>query len=169
MVEAVSQLPHKNIKIVFVGGAPSVEEQARRVAALGMEDRIIFIGNVTDTRAYVAAGDLGFVLSDSIETVSFACREMMSMGLPMLVSDYACLPENVTPGENGWVVKTGDIAAIKAVVEYAFTHRDLLPSMGQKARAQSLRDFDIQDFAAQTEQVYERANNRSPGHRKPVK
>ncbi len=157
MVEAVSKLKNSHIKIVFIGGAPNAQEQAKLVDALGMTDRVSFVGLITDTRPYVAVGDLGFVLSDSIETVSFACREMMSMGQAMIVSDYACLPENITPGENGWIVKAGDVTAIQKAVEYAYAHKDKLPAMGQKSREQALREFSIVDFARQTERVYEQA------------
>ncbi len=157
MVEAVSRIPDKKIKIVFIGNPPDAAERACWVTALGMIERVIFIGNVTDTRPYVAAGDMGFVLSDRIETVSFACREMMSMGLPMIVSDYACLPENVRLGENGWVVKTGDVDAIQQIVRWAYAHRDCLPQMGQAARRQALQEFGVSEFAEATEAVYKKA------------
>jgi L-malate glycosyltransferase len=116
MVAAVSKINNQKIKIVFVGGAPSPENQAKYIAALNMTERVIFVGEVIDTRPYVAAGDIGFLLSDSIEAVPFACREMMSMGLPMILSNYACLPENVIQGETGWIVPVGDIKAIKNAV-----------------------------------------------------
>lgn len=157
MVEAVSRIPNPHIKIVFVGGAPSPENQAKYVGAFNMTERVIFVGEVTDTRPYVATGDLGFLLSDSIEAVPFACREMMSMGLPMILSNYACLPENITQGENGWIVPIGDVNAIKATVQLAYAHREQLPMMREKARAQAVRDFDIKKFAQETENVYLRA------------
>lgn len=157
MVAAVSKIANPKIKIVFVGGAPSPENQAKYVGALNMTERVIFVGEVSDTRPFVAAGDIGFLLSDSIEAVPFACREMMSMGLPMILSNYACLPENVTTGENGWIVPVGDIEAIKHAVLEAYEHQDQLPMMREKARAQAVRDFDLKKFAAQTEAVYQRA------------
>jgi glycosyltransferase involved in cell wall biosynthesis len=154
MVAAVSQLPQKNIKIVIIGGLPPETDKQRFVDTIGMRAQVIFTGMQADTRPYVAAGDLGFVLSDQVETVSFACREMMSMGLPMIVSDYACLPENVTPNENGWVIPAGDITALKNVLEKLLTQRDILPLMGQRAREQALREFGIQHFAQATENIY---------------
>lgn len=157
MVAAVSKIPNPKIKIVFVGGAPSPENQAKYVGNLNMTDRVIFVGEVTDTRPYVAAGDIGFLLSDSIEAVPFACREMMSMGLPMILSNYACLPENITPGENGWIVPVGDIEAIKNAVLHAYEHQALLPAMREKARTQAVSDFDLKKFAQQTFAVYEKA------------
>ena len=97
------------------------------------------------------------MLSDQIETVSFACREMMSMGKPTIVSDFACLPENVKTGETGWVTPVGDVEAIKQVVEAIFQNQDQLPSMGQAAREQAIQEFGIKLFADSTEAVYRRA------------
>lgn len=162
MVEAVSRIHDPKVKILIIGGNPNADEIARYVTAHNMNDRITFIKEVIDTRPYIAVGDVGFVLSDNIETVSFACREMMSMGKPMIVSDFACLPENVTIGENGWITPAGNVDAIQKVVEWIMAHRDQLPSMGIKARDQALCEFGIKDFAQATYQVYQFDNALHP-------
>ena len=155
LVEAASRVLSKNIKIIVVGDTPGKDVQARHVAAFNMTERVIFPGPMADVRPYIAAGDIGFVLSNAVETISFACREMMAMGKPALVSNFACLPENVVPSKSGWVVEVGDVAAIRDVIEWALDHRGQLCAMGETARLQAVNEFGVAQFARETESVYE--------------
>ena len=108
LVEATSKLDNelrKNIKIIIVGNSPKDEIMRQYVNQLNMQNNVIFTGFMDDVREVVSIADIGFVLSIGVETISFACREMMSMGKSVLVSNYAGLPENIINNQNGWVVK----------------------------------------------------------------
>lgn len=139
---------------VALAGAHPSERQLRELQATGLADRVIFTGPLDDVRPFLAALDLGFVLSYRVETISFACREMMSMGLPVLVSDQGGLPENVTPGEDGWIVPRNDPRAVADVMDAVLKDPGCLATMGLAARNKSVREFDVEGFARQTEQVY---------------
>ena len=104
MLEAVAMLPGalRRRIVVLIAGEPPNEDRLRYVESLGMQDRATFVGLLDDVRPFLAALDLGFVLSSRLETISFACREMMAMGLPVVVSDVGGLPENVEDGVDGW-------------------------------------------------------------------
>ncbi|MHB8415973.1 MAG: glycosyltransferase family 4 protein [Acidiferrobacteraceae bacterium] len=154
MVEAVSRVKDSRIKIIICGATPSKEVQARHVDAHHMQGQVIFSGFVEDVRPLVAAADAGFVLSRAIETISFACREMMAMAKPVLVSNYACLPDNIIPGKTGWVVAVGDVSAVAALVDRMRTSRNDMAAMGEAARRQVAMDFTMERFVIRTEQVY---------------
>jgi glycosyltransferase involved in cell wall biosynthesis len=140
-------------RVVLAGSLPGAEELAR-VAALGLTDQVRFTGPLDDVRSVVAALDVGFVLSWDVETISFACREMMAMGKPVLVSDYAGLPENVEPGTDGWVVPARDHGAIAAGLRELIASRDRLPAMGAAARRHAEASFGLARFVNATEAVY---------------
>ena len=106
-------------------------------------------------RASLAACHAGFVLSYR-EALSFACREIMGLGLPALVSDAGGLPENVTDGVDGWVVPVRDVPAITAKLRFMLDHPDAVRTMGALARETAVRDFNLQRFAAATQDVYRR-------------
>ena len=81
-----------------IAGLPPSAADLRRVEALGMTGAVVFTGLLRDVRPLLAAMDVGFVLSSRLETISFACREMMAAGRPVIVSDTGGLAENVTEG-----------------------------------------------------------------------
>ncbi|MDG2538629.1 glycosyltransferase family 4 protein [Dyella jiangningensis] len=158
LVEALALLPEatrRQVRVLLAGVPPKAEELAR-VAELGLSDQIVFPGVLSDPRPLVAALDAGFVLSYDVETISFACREMMAMGKPMLLTDYAGLPENLESGVDGWLVPVRDRSAIAASVANLLAQRDALPSMGAAARRHAEREFGLPLFVERTEAVYER-------------
>jgi len=157
MVQAVALLPEalrRQVRVVLAGHPPSAQ-QLERVRALGLADRVHFTGLVQDVRPVVAAFDIGFVLSNQIETISFACREMMAMGKPVIVSRFGGLPENVDDGRDGWVAGPGNPQAVADLLAQALRDPQRLAPMGRAARAKSERAFSVAGFVRQTEQVYE--------------
>lgn len=158
LMEALPLLPddiRRRVRVLIAGVPPKAEELAR-VEALGLADQVVFPGVLGDPRGMVASMDAGFVLSYDVETISFACREMMAMGKPVLLTRYAGLPENIREGEDGWLVPVRDPQAIAAAVKRLVEQRHALPEMGAAARAHAEREFGLPVFVGRTEEVYER-------------
>jgi glycosyltransferase involved in cell wall biosynthesis len=139
---------------VLLCGKPPSPKQTARIDALGLQNQVHFAGMLDDVRPAIAVIDAGFVLSYAVETISFACREMMAMAKPVLVSDYAGLPENIDADVDGWVVPVRDRNAIAAAVSRMLDARDRLPAMGAAARRKAVSDFGLAAFIAATEAVY---------------
>lgn len=157
LVAAVAALPpaDKARVLLLVAGEPPTEEALARVRELGMTGQVRFPGLLDDVRAALAGCHAGFVLSYR-EALSFACREMMALGLPALVSNAGGLPENVNDGVDGWIVPARDVAAMTAKLRFMLDHPDAVRTMGLQARETSLRDFNLERFAAATVDVYQR-------------
>ncbi|SEO39634.1 Glycosyltransferase involved in cell wall bisynthesis [Luteibacter sp. UNC138MFCol5.1] len=156
LVEALASLApdeRDRFRVVLAGGMPGSDDLAK-VEALGVAGQVRFTGRLTDVRPMVAALDAGFVLSWDVETISFACREMMAMGKPVLVSDYAGLPENIRPGKDGWVVRARDRAAIATALRALLAARGTLAAMGDAARRHAEAEFGMERFVDATEAVY---------------
>jgi L-malate glycosyltransferase len=156
LVEGLARLApgeRERFRVVLAGGLPGSDDVAR-IKALGLAHLVHFTGRLDDVRPMVAALDAGFVLSWDVETISFACREMMAMGKPVLVSDYAGLPENIRPGVDGWVVPARDREAIARALQGLWEQRAALPAMGAAARAHAEASFGLEHFVEETEKAY---------------
>lgn len=138
---------------VLVAGDPPGEAKMSRVRELGLQDQVVFPGLMDDVRPALAACDVGFVLSYR-EALSFACREVMSLGLPALVSNAGGLPENVADGRDGWVVPVKDPQAIARVLRGMLADPGRIAAMGAAAREKSHREFGLARFVAGTLAVY---------------
>jgi len=156
LLEALALLrpeERERFRIVLAGGLPGADGLAR-VEALGIAHLVHFTGRLDDVRPMVACLDAGFVLSWDVETISFACREMMAMGKPVLVSDYAGLPENIRPGHDGWVVPVRDRQAMADALRALWASRHRLAGMGHAARMHAEEAFGLEHFVDATEEAY---------------
>ena len=162
LLEALATLPAEVRTRVHVAlcGKPFDADARARIDALGLAAQVHHAGMLSDVRPLLAALDAGFVMSYAVETISFACREMMAMGKPVLVSDYAGLPENITPDVDGWVVPARDRGAIAEALRGLLRERERLPAMGAAARAKAAREFGVETFVSETEAAYLRVLGR---------
>ena len=155
LVEALALLPpalREQVQ-VLVAATPAAEA-LQRIAELGLTERVHFPGMLADVRPVISAIDVGFVLSHDVETISFACREMMAMGKPVLLSNYAGLPENIEAGREGWLVPVKDPGAVAEALKKILEQRSTLPAMGSAARVRALSQFGLELFVERTEAVY---------------
>ena len=156
LVHALSLLEpgqRKRFHVAVIGEQPD-ELLRARATAHGVCAHLSFLGVVDDVRAVLAACDLGFVLSYH-EALSFACREKMAMGLPVLVTRVGGLPENVLDEREGWIVPARSPESIKDILLRILSNPARLSVMGAQARARAERDFNLNDFIRSTMAVYQ--------------
>lgn len=155
LLDAIAQLPPhlRGRAHVILAGEPPLPCMTEKVESLGLTRQVVFTGLLDDVRPVLAASHAAFVLSHR-ETLSFACREAMAMGLPALVSDAGGLPENVTDGIDGWVVPRANVAALTAKLEKILSTPDELADMGCVALAKSRASFGLDTCVASTLAVY---------------
>tara|TARA_R100001143_G_C3358901_1_gene134269 strand:- start:1007 stop:2146 length:1140 start_codon:yes stop_codon:yes gene_type:complete len=161
MVEAVAMLPH-NLRrqvVVMVAGLLPPKSDLAKVHQLGMGQNVVFTGLLQDVYPFITTLDIGFVLSSGVETISFACREMMSTGVPVIVSNSGGLAENVEHGVDGWIVPVKSPEAVSSILKRVLMNRYSLIPMRLAARHRAVSSFSLRDFVSNTESVYLDARN----------
>jgi len=156
LVEAIALLPtglRARVHVLLAGKPPTARHRAR-IEELRLVGQVHFAGLLSDVRPVIAASDVGFVLSWDVETISFACREMMAMGKPVLLTDYAGLPENIEAGREGWLVPVRDPAAIASVLREILAQREMPRAMAVAAHARATAEFGSERFADETIDFY---------------
>lgn len=130
-------------KILLKGKEGEIAQSRRLAAELGLQN-VIYLRHEPDPRGYLSVIDVGFILSESIEAISFAARELMAMGKPLISSNYAGLVENVDDGLNGRVVECGDEAGVAEAIGW-FLDLDVeaLRRLSQNARDKAEQVFDL--------------------------
>jgi glycosyltransferase involved in cell wall biosynthesis len=110
MIDAVAKTPaHLNVHAEIVGGGEVKAALQAQVKRLGLDDRVVFRGLVSDEelrRAYQRA-DV-FVMPGTAELQSLVTLEAMSASTPVLLADAMALPHLVEPGRNGYLFTPGN-------------------------------------------------------------
>ncbi len=155
LMQALMQMNNQNIFVVIAGEYPSAELIEQYVVNNNLEKRVIFTGIIDDVAEIIPAFDVGFVLSDRVETISFACREMMSCGIPVITSDFAGLPENILDKHDGWITPAGDSNKLSHLIqEIHELPKKTLEQMGKNARTKAILSFSEHKFIEQTDNCY---------------
>jgi glycosyltransferase involved in cell wall biosynthesis len=128
-------------------------EMAKELAEAGSICDFRFPGFLTDVRPELEKADIGFVLS-YMESCSYACREMLSMGLPVITSDFSILVNNINE-ECGWVTKMKDAGSIRQVLRSILAvPPERLTAMKEAARRKAEADFPLRAMIDATDRVY---------------
>jgi glycosyltransferase involved in cell wall biosynthesis len=105
LLDAVAALPRvlrsvPEAQLVMVGEGPQRAELQERARSLGVADRVLLPGAVSDVEPVLRAGDL-YLLPSHFEGLSVALLEALCLGMPASASDtpanLGILPEEFLP------------------------------------------------------------------------
>jgi glycosyltransferase involved in cell wall biosynthesis len=136
--------------LVGDGGLRSVLEAQTR--ALGIADRVSFLGVRSDVPRLLAAAD-GFVLASSAEGNPLSIMEAMAAGKPVVATAVGCIPDLVTEG-SGRLVSAGDEGALEDAMVELVRDAPLARARGEKAARTALERFDDSRMALAYERLY---------------
>lgn len=154
LIDALALLPQPirgRFRVVLAGTPLSTDQQAR-LERSGVASQVRVWGLV-DPAQVLTIADVAFVLSYR-ESLSYACREAMSMGRPVLISDAGGLPENLTDGVQGWIVPRRSPAAIARLLHALAADPALIREAGQAAYLKSRQEFSMDEAIGRTLSVY---------------
>jgi glycosyltransferase involved in cell wall biosynthesis len=133
LLNALSKIEHKNITILFVGDGPERYEMSTIAKTYNI--KTVFTGFVDqDTISkYYSITDISVIISD-YDPSPKAMNEAMNFGLPIITTDIVGTSQDlVVNGENGYVIKVGDIDTLAEKIDYLNKNRELISKMGQKS------------------------------------
>jgi glycosyltransferase involved in cell wall biosynthesis len=114
LIEAMALIKTPGARLLVIGNGPYRSELDRRIARLGVGDRVTFTGYLQreDVAAAYAASDAFFFASTS-ETQGLVLAEAMASGLPVVAVDDLAVADAVADGVNGFLVpeRAEDLAA----------------------------------------------------------
>ncbi len=163
LVEAFARLRQPDLRLVLAGGRGWYDQEIpRRVAELGLADRVIFPGYVPPAELplwYNAA--VAFAFPSLYEGLGMPVLEAQACGTPVLTSNCSALPE--AAGDAALLVDPTDVAAIADGLDRLLTDSPTHQSLRQRGLAHAA-GFTWTKTAAETVAVYRLAlaQGRSP-------
>lgn len=129
--EVIQALP--DITFVWVGDGELLDIMRAQIIKLGLGDRIIFAGFVSDSSTWYETAQVYFQPS-LLESHGIAVLEAMSHRLPCVVADTGGLPESVVDGETGYVCPSADSAGFAERITQLLNNPVLRERMGNAGR-----------------------------------
>lgn len=141
LLEAIASL---DASLTLVGDGPMLGEIEAAVARLGLTGRVHFAGRLDEaaTLAAIARADL-LVLPSFMEGLPIVLMEAMAMGVPVIGSRVAGVPELIEDGVEGLLFRPGDWADLHRAIARLLDEPTLGDRLAAAARAKVEREFDI--------------------------
>jgi glycosyltransferase involved in cell wall biosynthesis len=151
LLRAVAQLPTARLAVVGRGAEePALRELA---AALGLTDRVTWLGWSDRPRAYLPAFTV-FVLASRAEGLPLSICEAMLAGLPVVATDVGSVADVVVDGETGLLVPPDDPVALAGALRRVLDDPALAARLGSAGRRRAEAELTDEAMARRYEALY---------------
>lgn len=131
----------------------------RLAESLGIGERVIFWGHRDDVLALMNGMSV-LVLASYDEGFPIVLLEAMSLGVPVVATRVAGVPEMIKDDETGYLVSPGDLRALGDCIVRLLADPELRLRMGERGRRETLERFTVERMLAKVRPVYARILNR---------
>ena len=139
LLEAFAQVAaaYPDCCLNLIGDGELLEETEQHANALGLREKINFLGNQTNVYPFLHKADL-FLLPSRFEGMPMTIIEAMGTGLPIVASKVGGVPDMLEDGKSGMLVSCEPESVAQAVLQL-LNQQDLRETLGNNA----LRDSNI--------------------------
>jgi L-malate glycosyltransferase len=141
-----------NFEIVLVGDGPLRGELELQAEALGISDRVRFLGDRRDIPAILASLD-ATVLPSASESLSNAILESMAAGVPVIANEVGGNVE-LLARDRGILLPPDDEEALAAALEKLAVDLVLRGTLGRNGRKFAEKNFTIEQMRQKHEALY---------------
>jgi glycosyltransferase involved in cell wall biosynthesis len=115
LLAAFARLDGQPARLVIAGDGSERAALEAFADALGIADRVLFLGAVTEPQRALALFDI-FTLSSDAEQMPMAVLEAMAAGLPIAAVDVGDIKHMVAPANRAFIVPRSDATLANALV-----------------------------------------------------
>lgn len=141
------------LRALVIGDGPLRAEAQGVARRLGVDQRTVFTGLRKDVPDLLAGMDV-LVFSSTREGLSIAMLEAMAAGVPVVATSVGGNPELIESGDSGFLVPSGDAAAIAARVSDLLLDPALMQRVSAAARRRVEERFSLATMVAAYETLY---------------
>lgn len=154
LLKALSGLKELPWSLDLVGEGPLLPQAKALAEALGLGERVRFLGKRLDVDRVLAEAQ-AFVLATNWEGLPLSVLEAMRSGLPVVATDVGGVGEAVVEGRTGFLVGRGDEAGLRGKLERLIQDPRLRASMGEAGRRRYEEAFTLERMLRETWRVYQ--------------
>ncbi len=144
-------------KLIMVGEGPEKEKAELQCERLGVEEKVLFLGNSNEIDRILCFSDL-FLLPSETESFGLAALEAMANKVAVISSNTGGIPEVNQQGVSGFLSDVGNVDEMAKNAVYLLSDDKRLE--GYKENAQKIsKEFEIKNILPLYEDVYEKAYN----------
>lgn len=139
----------------IIAGSGGIEAELRQMTDnLNIADRVIFTGFLEDVAPVMNILDIFVNASYGTEASSLAMLEAMSLGKPVVATDYGGNPYQVKEGKTGFLVPIKDSDALAEVIVSILTDGNKYKQFSKNALADYNKNYTASNMTRIIEKMY---------------
>jgi colanic acid/amylovoran biosynthesis glycosyltransferase len=154
-------------RLMMVGAGPLLGPTKRIAAALGVSDRVEFLGLQSPERISILMRESRAFVQHSLEAedgdsegTPVAVIEAQMSGLPVVSTLHAGIPDVVVDGKTGYLVAEGDAVGMGQRMRLLASDAELAGRLGRAGRQQALDRFTMDRHIRELAELIERGVHR---------
>jgi len=159
MIDTMTSLRGADVGVSMIGDGPFKEPLSTRVRDTGLSDQVIFHGMIPAAARFLPAFD-ALVLSSRTEGTPMVVLEAMAAGVPVIAPRVGGIPDMLSDDE-AMLVPAEDSDALANAIRDARHAPHEMQARAAAARTRLDRDFDVDRWLDQHEQLYRAISTRS--------
>jgi glycosyltransferase involved in cell wall biosynthesis len=144
LLEAIGRLREVELSLDVIGDGPEHGILEARAQALGVADRVRFVGLRDDVPELLREADVAVHPARWQEALGNTVLEAMATGIPLVASRVGGIPELLADGSEGLLVTPGEPEPLAAALRRLAGDPSLRARLGAAARARVLREFTLE-------------------------
>ena len=145
----------KKAKLIMIGEGPDKEMAENMVYNLGLQDKVLFVGQSNEVDKILCFSDL-FLLPSEKESFGLAALEAMVNSVPVISTNTGGLPEVNIDGISGFLSEVGNVEEMAKNALTILKDQETLDKFKKGAREQA-KVYDIHKVVPVYEELYEKA------------
>ncbi|RSL33439.1 N-acetyl-alpha-D-glucosaminyl L-malate synthase BshA [Salibacterium salarium] len=142
--------------LLMIGDGPEKQLACQRAEELGIEDRVLFVGNQNHVVDFLNISDLMLLLSEK-ESFGLSALEAMACGVPVIGTDAGGIPEVIVHNQTGYICEIGDTEGAGKAGAYLLKNPGLYQSFSEAAKKRIKDVFSSANIVKQYESIYDDA------------
>jgi len=132
-----------------------LDDLKKRVAAVGLGDRILFLPEVPvwETPRFYQALDL-YIAPQRWEGFGLTPLEAMACGAPSIATRVGAFEELIVDGKTGTLIDAGDVTQMVDAADAILSNPELLAHWSDSARKHMVQNFQLQQEADAITAIY---------------
>lgn len=145
------------VKYSILGDGPLRQELEKLAGELGIESKVLFLGNLTGVSPYLSVFDIVCLTSNQPEGCSNAILEAMALGKPVVATRVGGNVELVEDGKTGLLVPVQNPKALADAILYILNNPEQAKEMGKQGKNRVAKDFSLERMISDYEAIYTEA------------
>jgi glycosyltransferase involved in cell wall biosynthesis len=162
LLEAAARLKQRGVRAKYLlvgspypGNESHLAHLQQMVKTAGLEEDVIFTGEIADPRPVYGAMDVFVLPSAQPEPFGGVVMEAMCLRLPVIATAIGGSVEQVVDGGTGWLVPPGDAAALADRLAQLLADREMRARFGAAGHRRVAERFTLDGMVKSLASMYE--------------